>query len=303
MTSFVPGVRIPDRTTMRSERPNDLDGRIDRLRLEADTILTRYSELERALETARNASGDHWERGRIDLTLQTPDEEPIDLSVDLDTDPGRAAAWRYDRANELDAERKRRAAIDDRLDPLPPDPVAYLLCYHLDTVGGNYPKSMAGYVSADRGRVVELCDRMRSAGLFERVEPGTVKQRRVKAKRSDEVRQHHTYYRLSRAGDHLLRFLSEREGRVNALRHLPAGAPIARSLVEDGPLSARSILTNIESTIETAADDVGSIGDGDATFEWVRHHCEALRRLGVARGTDEYRASATAEELLDMLEE
>lgn len=266
----------------------EVDARIDRLRREANTIVTRYSEVEQALERARSEEGPHWETGELELTIETPSGEPIELSIDLESEPDRAAQWRYDRASELEAERDRRAAIDDRLDPLPADPVAYLLCYHLNTVGGNYPRSMAGYVGTDRDRVVELCDRMLSTGLLERVEPGTVKQRNVKAKKSEEVRQHHTYYRLSREGDHLLRFLSEREGKLNALRHLPEGVSIARVLADEGTMSAGSIAETI-----------------DLEFETARHHCEALRRIGLAKtaGSDSYRPTSAVGSLLEELAE
>jgi hypothetical protein len=155
-----------------------MDGQaeIDRLRLEADTIMTRYQQVQRALDVARTESGDHWETGELPVTLDTPRGEEIEVTLDFDADPAGNAHARYDRADELEAQQERERRIVDQLSPLPADPVAYLVCYHLD---------------------------------------------RVKAKQAEEVRQHHTYYQLSRDGDHLLRFLGEREGRLNVLRHLP----------------------------------------------------------------------------------
>jgi predicted transcriptional regulator len=237
---------------------------IDRLRLEADTIMTRYEQVQEALETARSESGDHWETGELDVTLQTPQGESIELTLDLDADPSANAEERYERASELEAELERKEAVVGQLAPMPADPVAYLLLYHLDTVEGNYPRSMAGHLDAERGQVEELCEELLQVGFVERLESGTVKQRRAKAKQSDEVRQHHTYYRLSREGDHLLRFLEEREGKLNVLRHLPDGQTIVRRLARGGPDYARM-----------TANELGM------EFEYVRHCYRALRRVGL----------------------
>jgi predicted transcriptional regulator len=237
---------------------------IETLRREADTILTRIRRVEEALERARHESGDHWEDGRLELTLETPRGEPIAVELDLDADAASNAQERYERAKELEAELERERRVVGELAPLPADPVAYLVCYHLDTVEGNYPRSMAGHLDADRDRVEDLCERMETAGLIERIESGTVKQRNVKAKQADEVRQHHTYYRLSREGDHLLRFLSEREGKANVLRHLPDGLRIARRLARGGPDYPRM-----------TADEL------DMGFEHARHCYRALRRVGL----------------------
>jgi predicted transcriptional regulator len=237
---------------------------IDRLRLEADTIMTRYGQVEQALERARSESGDHWETGELTVTLDTPRGEPIDVALDLDDDPASNAQRRYERAKELEAELERKEQIVGQLAPLPADPVAYLLCYHLDAVEGNYPRSMAGHLDAQRGHVEELCQTMETAGVLERVESGTVKQRRVKAKQADEVRQHHTYYRLSREGDHLLRFLGELEGQVNVLRHLPDGRTLVQRLARGGPDYPRMTAEEL-----------------DMDFEYVRHLYRALRQIGL----------------------
>ena len=162
---------------------------IDRLRLEADTIMTRYNEVEELLETVRSESGGHWETGEVTVTLDTPRGESIDVTLDHDADPATNAQSRYERAKDLEAELERKERIVGQLAPLPADPVAYLICYHLDTVEGNYPRSMAGHLDANRDHVETLCKEMETAGTLERVESGTVKQRRVKAKQADEVRQ------------------------------------------------------------------------------------------------------------------
>lgn len=237
---------------------------IERLRLEADTIMTRYQQAERLLTQARDESGDHWEAGELTVTLDTPSGEPLTLTLDFDSDPSTSAQTRYERANELQAELERQEQIADQLAPLPADPVAYLICYHLDYVEGDYPKSIAGYLDAQRKHVDELCQQMEAAGVLERIESGTVKQRNVKAKKSKEVRQHHTYYRLSREGDHLLRFLSEPEGQLNALRHLPESQTIVERLCHQGPDSPRQTATDV-----------------DREFEYVRHLYRTLRQVGL----------------------
>ncbi|MFB6299278.1 MAG: DUF2250 domain-containing protein [Halobacteriales archaeon] len=237
---------------------------IDRLRQEADTIMTRYQQVEEALAAARSESGDHWETGKLAVTLETPQGEPIEVTLDIDADAASNVQSRYERAKELKAELERKQRIVGQLTPMPADPLAYLLCNHLDTVTGNYPRSMAGHLDAERDHVETLCQEMERTGLLERVESGTVKQRRVKAKQAGELRQHHTYYRLSREGDHLLRFLAEREGQLNVLRHLPDGRTIVERLANGGPDYPRMTAEELE-----------------MDFEYVRHLYRALRRVGL----------------------
>jgi predicted transcriptional regulator len=242
---------------------------VDRLRLEADTIMTRYGAVESALGEARDTAGDHWEEGEIEVTVDTPQGEPIEITLDLHADVASNAQSRYERAKELEAELERKRQVVGQLAPLPVDPVACLILYHLKRVEGNYPRSMAGHLDAERGTVEDLCKEMQRAGLLERVESGTVKQRRVKAKQADEVRQHHTYYRLSREGDHLLRFLAERAGQLNVLRHLPDGQRLARRLCRGGPDYARMTAEEL-----------------DMEFEYVRHLYRALRQVGLVTEYD-----------------
>ncbi|MFC6973550.1 hypothetical protein ACFQL1_00930 [Halomicroarcula sp. GCM10025709] len=54
---------------------------IERLRTEADTIMTRIQRVSEALEQARHESGDHWTDGELTLTLETPQ--------------GRRSRWRW----------------------------------------------------------------------------------------------------------------------------------------------------------------------------------------------------------------
>ena len=249
------------------------EAEIERLQLEADTIMTRYQTVEAALIKARNEEGDHWEDEQLSLQLDSPHGDTLSVILDLHADPATNAEQRYDRAKELEAELEQQQKIVGQLAPLPADPVAYLICYHLDAVEGNYPRSMAGHLDADRTHIEELCAEMLQAELLERIESGTVKQRRVKAKKTDEVRQHHTYYRLSRDGDHLLRFLAEQEGQLNVLRHLLDGQRLVRRLARGGPDYARMTADEFE-----------------MDFEYVRHLYRALRRVGLVT---EYEGSTT----------
>lgn len=251
---------------------------VERLRLEADTIMTRYSDVEQLLEQAHNEDGEHWETGDLSVTLETPTGESITLTLDFEADSATNAQSRYDRANELEAKLERRAQVDEQVASLPATPVAYLICYHLDYVGGDYPKSIARYLDAEREEVDALCQEMEQTGVLERVESGTVKQRNVKAKKSEEVRQHHTYYRLSREGDHLLRFLSEPDGQVNVVRHLPDSQQILTRLSQTGRDSPRATATELE-----------------LEFAYARHLYRALQRVGlvVECSDDAVRGSAT----------
>lgn len=237
---------------------------VERLRQEADTIMTRIESVREALEQARQQEGDHWEAGEIELDLQTPAGEEITVTIDLAADAPAAASKRYDKAKELEEELERQEAVVGELAKLPALPLAYLVIFHLDTVGANYPRSIAGHLDTEREVVVDVCDQLQSAAVIERIEPGTVKMRKAKAKLTEEVRQHHTYYRLTREGDHLIRFLREREGKENVLRHLPCGLTIVKRLARGGPDYPRMTANDLE-----------------MDFEHVRHCYRALRQVGL----------------------
>ena len=67
-----------------------------------------------------------------------------------------------------------------------------------------------------------------------------------------------------REGDRLLRFLGEREGQLNVLRHLPDGRKLLERVARGGPDYARM-----------TAEELGM------DFEYVRHLYRALRHLGL----------------------
>jgi predicted transcriptional regulator len=237
---------------------------VERLRLEADTILTRIDTVEDALAAARTSDGDHWDAGELPLTLATPSGDDIDVTVDLDDSAAENAQRRYERAAELEAALEANEAVADEVAAVPPEPLAFLVLYHLDTVEGDYPRSMARHLTADRADVVDVCEELDRAGLVERIESGMLKRRKVKLKRAHETHQHHTYYRLSRAGDHLLRFLDDREGKEHFLRWVDDARTVARRLDRGGPDYPRM-----------TANELG------LEYEYVRKLYAAMRKVGI----------------------
>lgn len=240
------------------------EAEIERLRTEADTIFTRIETVQEALEDARHREGDHWEDGELAVALETPTGEAVEVTLDLEQSAAENAQARYERAGELEAELAEREAVAGELAAVPPTPLAFLVLYHLDAVKGDYPRSMSGHLNADRKRTAGTCEDLVEAGVLERIESGMLKRRDVKLKRSNETHQHHTYYRLSREGDHLLRFLGERDGKENFLRWVDDAETLARRLSRGGPDYPRM-----------TAEDLGM------DYERVRRLYEAMRRVGL----------------------
>ncbi|MEJ2778685.1 MAG: DUF2250 domain-containing protein [Sulfolobaceae archaeon] len=82
---------------------------------------------------------------------------------------------------------------------------------HLRKANVDYGKSIMLNTKIPIQEVVELLDRLERLGLIERVHGATLKNTEAKFKLSKEVHKHHTYYTLTREGDHLLRQLDEKE--------------------------------------------------------------------------------------------
>jgi len=82
---------------------------------------------------------------------------------------------------------------------------------HLKVANVDYGKSIMKNTKIPIDQVVMLLDDLEKMGLVERVPGATVKNTEAKFKLSHEVHKHHTYYRLSRPADHLLRNLTEEE--------------------------------------------------------------------------------------------
>ncbi|ADB85878.1 DUF2250 domain-containing protein [Saccharolobus islandicus] len=81
---------------------------------------------------------------------------------------------------------------------------------HLKIANVDYGKSIMLNTRIPLAEIVEILDDLERLGLIERVHGATLKNTEAKFKLSSEVHKHHTYYRLTREGDHLLRHLEDR---------------------------------------------------------------------------------------------
>lgn len=98
---------------------------IDRLCLEADTIVTRYSRVERPCSGPVASPGALGHR-RVDHHTGHQSGDSIELTLELDADPSSNARSRYDRGADLEAELERQDRVVDRVATLPADSLAYL---------------------------------------------------------------------------------------------------------------------------------------------------------------------------------
>ncbi len=80
---------------------------------------------------------------------------------------------------------------------------------HLRRARADYGRSVAASLHISIQEAVSILEALESIGLVERVEGSSIKRTEAKMKLADEVRKHHTYYRLSREGELLLRSLDE----------------------------------------------------------------------------------------------
>ncbi len=81
---------------------------------------------------------------------------------------------------------------------------------HLKKANIDYGKSIMLNTKIPIDQVVDILDKLENLGLIERVHGATLKNTEAKFKLSSEVHKHHTYYTLTRDGDHLLRNLDEK---------------------------------------------------------------------------------------------
>ena len=226
---------------------------IERLRTEADTIFTRIETVQGALEEARSEAGEHWDRGELTLTLETPVGEEIDVTLDLEASAAENAGKRYERAGELESTLEERRARAGRLAEIPPRPLSFLVLTHLTDVESDGARSMAGDLDADLPDVVETCEELSSSGHLETesAEGGVMR------------------YRLSAEGEALLEYLDGREGKVKFLRYLEDAATLARRLSRGGPDYPKM-----------TANEVG------LDLEYVRHLYRAMEAIGLVETYD-----------------
>jgi len=85
------------------------------------------------------------------------------------------------------------------------------ILYHLKKANVDYGKSIMLNTKIPLSEIVNILDDLERMGLIERVMGATLKNTEAKFKLSSEVHKHHTYYSLTRAGDHLLRHLTQED--------------------------------------------------------------------------------------------
>ncbi|QGA53427.1 DUF2250 domain-containing protein [Sulfolobus sp. E5-1-F] len=81
---------------------------------------------------------------------------------------------------------------------------------HLKLANVDYGKSIMLNTKIPLDEIIKILDELENLGLIERVHGATLKNTEAKFKLSSEVHKHHTYYRLTREGDHLLRYLDDK---------------------------------------------------------------------------------------------
>ncbi|NON61381.1 DUF2250 domain-containing protein, partial [Acidianus sp. RZ1] len=82
---------------------------------------------------------------------------------------------------------------------------------HLKIANVDYGKSIMLNTKIPIQEVIDILEQLEKIGLIERVHGATLKNTEAKFKLSSEVHKHHTYYRLTRDGDHLLRNLTQQD--------------------------------------------------------------------------------------------
>ncbi len=223
---------------------------IERLRTEAETIFTRIDTVTAALERARDRPGDHWDDRELDLVLETPTGDPIEVTLDLDASAAENAQRRYERAGELAATLDEREAVAGPLAAVPPEPVAVLVLDHLGTTETDDSRSMAGALDAGHETISELCLAMERSGLLEELP-------------ADDDRPR-PEYRLTGDGEGILAALEQREGKRHFLRWIEGTERLARRLSRGGPDYPR--MTANELGLDLAA---------------VRHRYRAMDAVGL----------------------
>ncbi|MCG3108560.1 hypothetical protein L3N51_00842 [Metallosphaera sp. J1] len=101
--------------------------------------------------------------------------------------------------------------LKDYLKKLIEDKRYLTVLQHLRKANVDYGKSIMLNTKIPIEEVILILDKLESLGLIERVKGATLKNTEAKFKLSSEVHKHHTYYSLTRTGDHLLRYLEEKD--------------------------------------------------------------------------------------------
>ncbi|AEM38998.1 protein of unknown function DUF2250 [Pyrolobus fumarii 1A] len=110
-------------------------------------------------------------------------------------------------------------------------PLHTYILLHLRMTCTDYAKSIARTVKMPIEDVVLTLDRLEELGLIERVHGSALKRTEAKLKLSHEVRKHHTYYKLSRSGEMLVRSV-KRHGLIEKWLALITGHSKAHQLLQ-----------------------------------------------------------------------
>ena len=111
-------------------------------------------------------------------------------------------------------------------------PVHLYVLAHLKKAGVDYTRMMAKMSELELSLIEGAVKDLIEAGLIERDSGSAIKRSKARFKKAFEVHKHHTYYRLSRAGELFLRSIDERWLRDYFNSLLPGGWDIVRTLTK-----------------------------------------------------------------------
>ncbi|WP_297477706.1 DUF2250 domain-containing protein [Thermococcus sp.] len=103
---------------------------------------------------------------------------------------------------------------------------------HLKKAGVDYAKMMAKMSELELPLIEDAIKDLIEIGLIERDSGSAIKRSRARFKKAFEVHKHHTYYRLSRAGELFLRSIDERWLREYFNSLFPGGWDVVRILTK-----------------------------------------------------------------------
>ncbi|WP_457548550.1 DUF2250 domain-containing protein [Archaeoglobus sp.] len=89
-------------------------------------------------------------------------------------------------------------------------PIHLYILLHLKKANVDYAKMIAKMTELDLELVKTALEDLMKAGLIERDQGSALKRSKAKFKKAFEVHKHHTYYKLSRKGELLIRRIDER---------------------------------------------------------------------------------------------
>jgi predicted transcriptional regulator len=96
------------------------------------------------------------------------------------------------------------------------EPLHVYILVHLKRANIDYARSIARTLKMDEIAIIDRLKELESMSLIERTHGSAIKRTEAKLKLSHEVRKHHTYYRLTKFGEHLLREMKKDFGKYLA---------------------------------------------------------------------------------------